>query len=490
MPFILQALKTFPHFLYLFPLFFVFHNYVQNRTAITTADFLSLFGEYLLATLVLFLLALWLLKKRNKASLFAFAIMFFHLFFGAYQYALKQHDATAFLAKYSVLLPVWLFFFAALFFFLRNTNKRFLRFTLYLNLALLALLLVDVPQLFKTKGHAMAVSTLSLCDSCAKPDVYVIIADEYADSVSLSQAFRFNNGGFQARLRQRGFHVIAGSKAAYNFTQYAVASLFKMDYLSNLDKRNSSKKDINACYGAINENELLAFFTTSGYDVKNFSVFNLANEPARAEYKFVPMGKQLMASQTFLQRVQRDLGYHLVTTFKLKSEIARYAYYAKENNERLLQLLREEVGREAKTPRFVFTHVEMPHYPYYYDSSGRQRTLEFLTSGNETNKEAYVEYLQYANTVFLKVIDAILKRSTKPPVIVFMGDHGFREFGNDDAANRRYYFMNFNSVYLPTKNYTPFYDGISSVNQFRALLNAAFGQRLPMVKDSSVLIVD
>ena len=99
-----------------------------------------------------------------------------------------------------------------------------------------------------------------------------------------------------------------------------------------------------------------------------------------------------------------------------------------------------------------------------------------------------MDYLQYCNGVFLDVIDNILKNSPKPPVIVFMGDHGFREYPNLIAENSPYYYMNMNAVYLPNKNYTPFYKGISSVNQFRALLNSSLGQRLPMLKDSAVFI--
>lgn len=486
----MQRLKTFPHFLYLFPLFFVLHNYVQNRNAITASDFAELYGEYLLGSFGLFGLCWLWLRRRAKAALAAFALLFFHFFFGAFQDALKHVSEEFFLAKYSVLLPLSLVMFALLFIFLRRTNRRFVRLTLYLNVALPLLLATDLPALFKSGERPPAPTRLRLCDTCSKPDVFFIIADEYADSVSLSQAFNFNNGPFQAALRNRGFHIVANSRANYNFTQYAVASLYGMDYLPGLERRNSSKKDINTCYGTINQNELIAFFQKSGYAIKNFSLFNLANIPAKAEYKFVPMGKTLISSQTFLRRLQRDLGYHLVTTFKIKSEIARHTYYARESNETLLRLLREEIVRPSIRPRFVYTHIEMPHYPYYYDSAGRKRPLEFLLGGNETSKEAYVQYLQYANNVYLGLVDDIVRHSSGPPVIVFMGDHGFREFGSNDTAVQKFYFMNFNSVFLPNKNYAPFRNGLSGVNQFRALMNAAFGQHLPMLNDSSVLIVD
>ncbi|HEY1023449.1 MAG TPA: hypothetical protein VGE06_14110, partial [Flavisolibacter sp.] len=58
------------------------------------------------------------------------------------------------------------------------------------------------------------------------------------------------------------------------------------------------------------------------------------------------------------------------------------------------------------------------------------------------------------------------------------------QFSQTPAAIPNNY-RNMNAVLLPNGNYQPFYNGISGVNQFRALLNAAFGQKLPMLKDST-----
>ncbi|HVF95998.1 MAG TPA: hypothetical protein VM871_01680, partial [Flavisolibacter sp.] len=63
--------QTFPHFLYLLPLFFVFHNYVQNRNAVSAIDFLELWGEYVLASSLLFGIGWLLFKKVNKAAIFS-----------------------------------------------------------------------------------------------------------------------------------------------------------------------------------------------------------------------------------------------------------------------------------------------------------------------------------------------------------------------------------------------------------------------------------
>ena len=132
----------------------------------------------------------------------------------------------------------------------------------------------------------------------------------------------------------------------------------------------------------------------------------------------------------------------------------------------------------------------MPHYPYYFKADGTPNPLHLLAEGNQVRQKEYLGYLQYCNGVFIKTIDSILKESKTPPIIIFMSDHGFREFDRDIEKNAKYYFMNLNAIYLPDKNYGEFYDGISSVNQFRVLLNTSFGQNFPLLKDSTIFYYD
>lgn len=88
----------------------------------------------------------------------------------------------------------------------------------------------------------------------------------------------------------------------------------------------------------------------------------------------------------------------------------------------------------------------------------------------------------------MALIDHILKSSATPPVIVLMGDHGFRHF--KEPVKFKYYFLNLASVHLPSKKYTGFSDSLTGVNIFRAILNTDFGQQLPYLKDSASYLRD
>lgn len=483
-----RQMISLPFFLVLLPVYFVFHGYSQNKASLTGSESVALTGEYLLVAGILYVVCFLLFGRWQKASLFAFALLFFQLFFGPLLDGLKSISPGFLLAKYSVLLPLAFCAFVAFFLFLKRSTGSFTRVISYLNLLLVVLIILDLPAVFTTKTAGSHQTMMPVCQQCEKPDVFIIIADEYPDSTSLATAFQFNNGEFLKALRQRGFHVVPRSRASYNFTPYAVASLFGMDYLPHLKGRKTATEDLNLCYARINDNPVLRFFQNNGYEIRNCSIFNVANQPTKARQHYILIGKDRLLSQTFSERVRKDLGYHLVTTLKLQSAINSYAYYTKRCNETLLASLQTELERKTTKPRLVYTHLLMPHFPYYYDNAGKLRPPSFVTDESNYNKAAFVEYLQYSNSVFLKLIDSVLVKSTKPPIVFFMGDHGFRWFERNMKAGDPNYYMNLNTVFLPNRNYGPFYDSLSGVNQFRVLLNASFGQQLPLLKDTSFFI--
>lgn len=478
----------FPHFLYLLPLFFVFHGYAQNPAPVTFSNFVYLVGEYLLASGGLFLLGWLLYRQWQKAALLAFGLLFLHFFFGAFHDVLKNLSPTFFLAKYSVLLPV-LFVSVLLFiFYLKKTNSRLLRLFTYLNLLFILLLVIDIPVLLLHKDKKELQVSLHPCADCSQPDVYLIIADEYADSTSLSEIFYFNNGPFLKELRKRGFYI-ANSVSNYNFTPFAMASLLSMNYITGLEGRNSSYPDQLKTAFLINQNTVWDLFVKSGYEIRNNSIYKIENIPSIAQHPYFRIGTDFIASHTLLKRLKRDLGYHLVTTLKIESVINDYVYYLDRINKRLLNRHSADVRHQQEKSRFVYTHIHTPHYPYYYKSDGSPNP-EMAKRDNIIDKQSYLEYLQYGNKIYLSMIDEIMRQSTRPPVIIFMGDHGFRNFANASPKEKQSSFMNLNAVYLPNGDYSHFYNGISGVNQFRVILNSAFGQKLPMLKDSSSFLLE
>ena len=104
----------------------------------------------------------------------------------------------------------------------------------------------------------------------------------------------------------------------------------------------------------------------------------------------------------------------------------------------------------------------IPHYPYYYDKNGKRLPFERLVEGSQVHKDDYIGYLEYGNGKILSLIDRIQKSSAGPPIIILMGDHGFRHF--IEPVERKYHFMNLTAVYFPNGDYSAIVDSSSSVN--------------------------
>lgn len=156
------------------------------------------------------------------------------------------------------------------------------------------------------------------------------------------------------------------------------------------------------------------------------------------------------------------------------------------NNENIYSLTQKEAISTSAAPKLILTHLHLPHYPYYFDKDGKERPLEKLVEGNQTDKAAYVQYLQYGNKKYIELIDHILKESRTPPIIILMGDHGFRHF--TEEVDLKYWYLNQLSLYTPGKNYAPYSDSLTNVNFLRVLLNTEYKQQLPLLKDQAIFI--
>jgi hypothetical protein len=356
---------------------------------------------------------------------------------------------------------------------------------------LLVLITIDIfslaGKLINDNKNDSLPAGFTVCESCPKPDVYLILADEYAGQTELKNLFQFDNSEFLKQLTDRGFYTIPESVSNYNYTPFSMGAILDMDYLT-LDTRYRHVNNLTHSYRVIKENKLLQFLKSNGYRFYNYSIFDFEGQLTQINKGLLPSKTKLITSQTFLSRINRDLRYHLVTSFNSQKEIRKRVYSTRENNERSYASTINIAEKKTSYPKFVYTHLEMPHYPYYYDKNGKEQPFEKLEEDYQIHKPAYIEYLQYSNTKLLELIDHILQNSKEPPIIVLMGDHGFRHFVED--VEDKYHFLNLTSIHLPGKNYSNIHDSLSGVNLFRLILNKNFGQQLPYLKDSTSYLND
>ena len=489
---LLHILRTKPIFLFLLPPFFVLHGFMENYNFVPVKDAIILTGVYIGASIVFSLLCWLLYRNFIKANLVAFFIMALNFFFGSVHDTLKKIAPGSFIIKYTFILPAVIILFVILLVVLKKVKSPLLKLTYYLNILLTVLLLVDAVLLTskiitKKKTSYTLPAGFVACDSCPKPDIYFILADEYAGNNELKDLFQFNDSAFLNQLTALNFHTIPESRSNYNYTPFSLASILNMNYL-DLKRNDRTNPDLTYCYESIRDNKLLRFLRSHQYDFYNYSVFDFEGQPARVRETFLPVKTRLITAQTFLHRFNKEIRFNFVSRWKSKKNIKILTYANKNNNENIYTLTWKLAEQKTTRQKFVYTHLMMPHYPYYFDKNGKEQPFETLLDGNQVTKEAYIEYLQYTNKKLFELVNHILQSSATPPIIVLMGDHGFRHF--KQPVESKYYFLNLVSIHLPSKNYQGFSDSLTGVNLFRTLLNTAFGQRLPYLKDSTSYLID
>ena len=487
---LLTFLKTKPLFVLLLPVFFVLHGYVENYEISPGKEALTLLGIYLLVSILLAFIFWLIYKDIFKACFATFIILAFNFFFGSTHDFLKSHFNGSFITRYSFILPVSLVFFIALVFYLKKTRLKFLKTNQYLNWLFIVLIFIDVffliTKLSTTRDQPFIESPQDFvkCDTCSKPDVYLIIADEYAGHQELKDLFNYDNTPFENELRKRGFHVVNHTKSNYNATVYSMASMLNLGYIENMKNHTINATDIFTYFDLIAQSNVVDIFNKLGYTIYNNSFFDLKDNNRLVGNTFFNTKNLLFISQTFAHRFFKDIGYHFENSQHLKKSIQRHLY-----NNKIIDSSTKTIAKYNSTSqKFVYTHLQMPHHPYFFDQNGKEVALELLADEYKLVKGAYIEYLIYTNRKLLQLIDHIKISSKNPPLIILMSDHGFRQFS--DTVDQKYHFMNLNAILLPNGDYSQFYDGMSNVNQFRVILNSQFGQKLPLLKDSTTFLLE
>jgi hypothetical protein len=134
---------------------------------------------------------------------------------------------------------------------------------------------------------------------------------------------------------------------------------------------------------------------------------------------------------------------------------------------------------ELPGPKFVYTHIMLPHYPYMFTADGKIQTdPEYLNDPIPTliAHKGYIGQVAFINSRIIPVNESIITKSKIPPIIVLQGDHGM------ESNNR---LKNLEAYYLPVTLKAQIYPTITPVNTFRLILNGLFNRGLPLLDDVS-----
>jgi hypothetical protein len=230
----------------------------------------------------------------------------------------------------------------------------------------------------------------------------------------------------------------------------------------------------------------------NSYDLYNLSVFDITDHPSVKKERFLSTtGTEIIFYNTLYKCLRRDvipalfpyLREEFILTQQQNNQVLLGGF--KKYNEQMLDSLANLASRNDRlASSFVYAHLEMPHFPYFFDSSGHAYP-EKVVFGPEMirNKERFKNYIGYTNRRLGALADNLLSSTNGKAIIIIQSDHGLNDI---PGSKKNDAFRNYTAIYFPDRDYRLLPDTMSNVNTFRIIFNKYFGQRLPLLPDSTI----
>jgi Sulfatase len=492
----IRKLQNKPIYLLLLPLFFLLHAFQEYYGLIHLKPALLWLGSYYLVTAVASGIFYLIFRDRKKTSLAVLLWMCLFFFFSAVHEFFTTHSPFPFFGRYAFILPFCVGVLLLLFISFKKSPK-YERFTLLVNTLLILYILLDVFIMIGKAGNSdkyklsqdgfPELANVKLCDTCnTKPDIYFLVFDEYAGYNTLKEKYGFDNS-LNGYLSEKQFQIQTNSRSNYNSTGFSMSSILNMTYIQGfINQKEITTNDYIACNDLIRNNRVTAFLERNGYEIINYSIFDISDKPALTGQYFLPQIERIIRERTFFNKVLTDL--NMESSSMLIRHPKNPFQNQVQNINRSLSLLEKTAGEKSRVPRFVYLHLFLPHSPFFFDKTGKWRDKEIVFSeADHNNPSSYLQYVEYTNRVIKEILDSILFNNPEA-IIVLMSDHGYRPATSDPYPPD--HFSNLNAVYYPDKDYKMLYNDISGCNQFRVIFNKIFHQHFPLLKDSSVFVID
>ena len=339
-----------------------------------------------------------IIKNSNKAALITGVGVVFFFYFGYVQDALKGILVSNIpVNKTSILVPISIIIFIILTIYFIKSKNNFESIIKIANVVSITLILVVCVQ-FIIPGA-----------SAEKPNVYHIILDEYTDNEILTKKFGYNNEKFLEFLNNNEFYMHDKLFSTFGGTVKELNVILNMEYPKKLGW-------VSEDYESLNNNKVMSIFSNQNYSIietnsmmrwKNFSDVDTKlcydTNFINSEFLDQVLGKSII--RYFLEKYQQDTRRDTVRcTFDVLNEITL----------------------KTDGPKYVFSHVYVPHPPFLFGSNGENVYPDHREiSGLQTreNPQGYVNQLIYATNEITVVIKNIVKNDPNA-IIIVQGDTG------------------------------------------------------------------
>ena len=316
-----------------------------------------------------------------------------------------------------------------------------------------------------------------------RPDIYVLIPDDYARHDILVHYFRYDNTPFLRRLERRGFVVSPESRSPYSDSEENIAAEVNMDYLSQVpDILGKKSEDSRPVRRLIQDNRASRILKALGYRYAHLDTDEVTWGQRNPHISHVATPDSFMslwlADRSILKKVGGWPGFDQEAI-----------------DERFRDTIRSQFGAlndvpPQPGPKFVLFHTLMPHDPYIFGPHGENVTFHDKSGEDHTRKigmRYYARQARHTETLLLRSIDAIQAKSEQPPVILLLADEGFESSEEDwgEQTMRDMRVKGIAAMSLPGFPHVRPPEKLNSVNALRFVLNAYFDAGYPLLRNAS-----
>lgn len=295
-----------------------------------------------------------------------------------------------------------------------------------------------------------------------RPDVYILIFDEYARQDILKKYAGYDNTPFLRELERRRFNVSYSSYSTASRTDVATANLYH--YAVKYKTRADVEADADSP-ALLRRPPLFDVFKKAGYKIHLYAPSVLKSDFDEGlidvtlkhfvQLKALSIEKTVVA-QSFLLYVQGDT-----------NEAIRSARLSR------LRMAARIIGERTGQPKLLYFHLTCPHGPFVFNEHGGPVAYENME--NIGDPQYYTGQLRFMSRKILELADGMLEKDPGA-VMLLQSDHGPRFFGIMPEREMR---ACLNVLYASGR--TVSIEGLSTVDTLRLAMNHALGLKLELL---------
>ena len=323
---------------------------------------------------------------------------------------------------------------------------------------------------------------VNVTDTSKLPDIYYIVPDAYASSQILGD-FGYDNSEFTDYLTRKGFFVADDSHSNYMYTDLSLASSLNMRYLTDIEGGFPGDTEFSFLYYNLKNNgQVVSTLRSLGYTFINTRGKWLVREDDnRLSVNCAGGSSTRLQSDEFTGALLRTTALYPV--LRIFNVVERQIW-----KQRLCEFSLIVDVKDIEGPKFVYSHLTLPHSPFVFDRNGERDPESLSTINFQDRPEEYADQVAFVDKQLKEVVNGLLSGKRNSPIIIIQADHGARVGGgNSEAELPRTRFGIINAYHLPDGGNDILYESISPVNTFRVIFNRYFGADYELLEDRSYL---